>query len=81
MGGTVGVGGERSTQVLVSTQTVAGPQHLGGSGAAHRTVRVVGEVQVLHVVPQPGAQAPVVQHQVAGLERDLGHHHGDTPPL
>ena len=82
VGGAVGVGGQGPAQVLVSTQAVAGSHHLGRSGAAHGAVRVVGEVQVLHVVgPQAGAEAPVVQHQVPGLEGDLGHHHGDTPPL
>ena len=80
--GTVGVRGQGSTEVLVSTQTVAGPHHLGQGGAAHGTVGVVGEVQVLHVAgPHGWAQAPVVQHQVASLEGDLGHHHRDTPPL
>ena len=82
VGGAVRVAGQGTTQVLVSTQTVAGPNHLGRGRSAHGTVRVVGEVQVLHVGgPHGGAEGPVVQHQVASLEGDLGHHHGDTPSL
>ena len=89
--GTVGVGGEGPAQVRVPTQRVAGHHQLAGLGhsahpghsrATHGTVRVAVEVEVVHVVgPDGGGHTPVVQHEVACLERDLGHYHGHATPL